>query len=155
MALVFQRGKALAYGLFGERGYPKSLNGTFRPGLLHNPALDEFTLLPGIAAVDYTVGGLHKTLDNCELALYALLVLQADAETGGDHGQLGQAPCLPHGRILGRLLQFAQVTEGPSDLITVALKVAAAIAGGSEDIGYVTCYRWFFGYTDDHGRRKV
>ena len=150
VALVLECLKALADGLLGQGGYPQALHRTFSTSLLHHPALDEFTLLPGIAAVDDAVGGLHEFLDDGELLLDALVVLQLDAETGRNHRQLRQAPGLPQRRILAGFLQLAEVAEGPGDLIAVAFEEAATVLLGSQHIGYITCYRWFLGDTDDH-----
>ena len=87
--------KSLGDSLLGERRHPKPLHGTLCARLLHDPALYEFALLPGIAAVDDAVGAVDELLDNAELPLLRRTVNKAYAEAFGHHGQLPERPVLP------------------------------------------------------------
>ena len=150
LLLVLEIVEALAYGFFGEGGYPQPFHWAGGTGFLHHPALDEFSLLSGISAVHDFLGGLHEPLYDAELLLYALVGLQFDAEAGRYHGQLSQAPCLPLGIVLMGLLQFTQVSEGPRHLVAVALQVAVMLGMGSQNVGDVPGYGGFLCYAHYH-----
>ena len=113
-------------------------------------ALDEFALLPGIAAVDNAVGRRKEALDDGKLLIYALVRLQPYAEARRQHGQSAQRPAFPLGRVVLGIFQFAQVAEGPGHLVAIALQVALALACGTQHVGYVACDAWLFGDADYH-----
>ena len=56
-----------ADALVSQRGYPQPLNRTLGLGQLHDPPLDELSLLSGITAVDDAVGGGKEFLDGVEM----------------------------------------------------------------------------------------
>ena len=145
-----QGGEALADGLLGERRYPQPLHGAAGAGLLHHPALDELALLPGIAAVDDEVGGLHQPLDDAELPLVGGVVDEPDAEAGWYHGQAVQPPGLPLRGVLVGLLQGTEVAEGPSHLVPVALHVPLLLYLCAQHLGNVPRHGRLFGYADYH-----
>ena len=148
--MVLERLEAFANGFLRQAVHPKSLHGAPRSRLLHHPSLYEFALLPGIAAVDDFIGLLHQSLDDVELLLDAFVLLELDAEARWNHRQLAEAPTLPHRRVFVRLLEFAQMAERPSHLISVALQVAVLLRLSSEYIGYFTSHRGLLGYTNHH-----
>ena len=148
--LIFQAVETLADGLLGQRGNPESLDRTFCPSLLHDPPLNQFSLLPSIATVDDAVRCLHQLLDGGELTLHPFIILQTDAETLRNHGEVPEVPTLPTGIVLIRLLQLAQMSERPSDLIAVALDVALLHVSGTQHIGDVTCHTRFLCYANNH-----
>ena len=86
-SLKFQMLEPFSYGFVSHRIDPQTINGDFSfflalycPRLLHDPALYQFTLLPGIATVDDALGILVEPLDDIELFSDAVVVLQGDAE---------------------------------------------------------------------------
>ena len=92
VSLVLELRETLADSLVSHRRYPQTADRTFRPRLLHHPALDEFSLLSGITAVDDAVSLLHESLDDGKLLLDARLVDELDAETFRYHRQRSQVP---------------------------------------------------------------
>lgn len=151
-SLWFERGETFADAFFGEGGYPQTVYGTFGTGELHDPSLYEFAFLSGIAAVDDAFGAAHELLDDVELLLYALVVFEAYAEAGGDHGELSEAPPLPVGGVVLGVFEFAEVPEGPGHLVTVAFEVTLVLLCGTEYVGYVASHAGLFCYANDHGR---
>ena len=89
---IAQLGKALADSLLRQRRNPEAFHRATRPGLLHHPALYQFSLLTGITAVYNHIGMLHEVLYRMELALVCGITNQLNAETGRYHGQASQAP---------------------------------------------------------------
>ena len=59
-------------------------------GFLHHPALNEFALLTGIAAVHYAVGFLHKAFDDVELLFVGFVVYKLYSEALGYHRQAAE-----------------------------------------------------------------
>ena len=55
--------------LLRKRGDPKAVDRAFTTCLLHDPALDQLSLLAGITAVNDHLGILHQALDYLELLL--------------------------------------------------------------------------------------
>ena len=153
-ALVFRLrlevGEGLADGLFGEAAHPEALHGAGGFGLLHHPARDELALLAGIAAVDDAVGGLHEALDDVELLLVALVGDELDAETGRYHGQRREAPALPVVAVILRLLEGAEVAEGPGHLVAVALHIAVVRGVGPQHLGNLARYTRLLSNTNYH-----
>ena len=151
--LVLQLGKALADGLVGHRRYPQPLD--WAPGacLLHHPALNEFSFLPGIAAVHDAVGGLHQAFDDGKLLLDAVVVNELDAESRRQHRQRAQRPTFPLVGVVVGFLQRAQVTERPRHLIAVALHIVLAVAGCPYDAGNVATDAWFLCYANNHAAK--
>ena len=137
VCLVFQLLEALPDRLVGHRRDPQPLHGTFRLRLLHHPPLYQLSLLPGVAAVDDAVSSLHQPLYDGELLADACVVDELDAESLRNHGQGGEAPSLPHGGVVVRLLQLAKVTEGPCHLVSVTLHVSVVRGVGADDAGDV------------------
>ena len=149
-ALVLERLESLSYGILGQTVYPESLHGTGGLCLQHHPALYEFTLLSGIAAVDYLGGLAHKLLDGAELMFHPLVGLQFDAEARWYHGQASQAPCLPQRSVVGWLLEFTQVTESPCHLISIPFHVSIPLLVSTQDMGYISCNGGFLRNTYYH-----
>ena len=149
-ALALQLGKALADGLVGHRRDPQPLHGAADLCFLHHPALDELTLLAGVAAVDDAVGLLEQPFDDGELLLHPLVFLQPDAEAGRNHGQRRQRPGPPRGRVVLGHLQLAQVAEGPRHLVAVALVVAVAARRCPDDAGDVLRHAGLLCYANNH-----
>ena len=110
----------------------------------------ELSLLAGITAVDDHVGLLHQTFDDFKLLLDATVVDELDAEAGWYHGQAAERPTLPLGSVVVRLLQGAQVSEGPRHLVSVTLHISIALGVGTQHVGNILCYAWLLRYTDDH-----
>ena len=143
--VVVQLGKALADGLFRQRRYPQTLHRAMRSRLLHHPPLDKFPFLPGIAAVDNHVRGLHQALDDAELLLVCGIVYQLDAKARGNHRQILQAPLLPVGCVFMRLLQRTKVPEGPRHLISVSLNVSVFLLPRPQHVGDIACHGGLLG----------
>ena len=123
--------KTLAYGFVGERGNPETLDRLSASGFLHHPALNQFTLLTGIAAVYYLVALLNQPLYDLELSLDALLRYHLYRELRGNHRQRAQAPSLPEGGVVMWLLETAEVPESPGHPVAVALVVSKIRAAGA------------------------
>ena len=155
VVLRLQVGKPFADGFVCHRRDPQPFHWAMGLGLLHHPTLYQFTLLAGIAAVHYAVGGLHQSLDGIELLGVALVVDELDAETFGNHGQGVEAPRLPPWRIVVGLFQGAEVAVGPRHLIPVPFHVAVMARGSPQYAGYVAGHRWFLGNTDYHTTDNV
>ena len=149
-ALRLEVGEGLADGLFGEAADPEALHGAGGFGLLHHPALDELALLAGIAAVDDAVGGLHEALDDVELLLVALVGDELDAEARRYHGQRAEAPPLPVVAVVLRLLEGAEVAEGPGHLVAVALHVAVVRGVGPQHLGNLARHTGLLSNADNH-----
>ena len=154
VGLVLEISKAFADGLVGHRRYPQTADGTLRARLLHDPALDEFTLLSGVAAVDDAVGFLHEVLNDGELFLDALVVDELDAKALRYHGQRRQTPRTPHGGVVVGFFQRTQVTKGPSDLKTVAFHISVVARRRPDNSGNVARYTGFLCNTNYHTRCK-
>ncbi len=120
-------------------------------GFLHDPSLDQLTLLAGITAIDHLIGLAYKGLDNVELSLDAFVVYKFYAESLGNHRQCAQRPPLPQVGIVGRLLECAQVTESPCHFIVTALIVAVTLDIGSQNGGNVLGDTRFLGDAKLHG----
>ena len=95
LGLVLQFLETLANTFLRKAVNPQALHGATGIGQLHHPPLYQFTLLPGIPAVDDAIGMGYQPGDCLELLLHALVALQLDAKAGRYHGQLAQAPFLP------------------------------------------------------------
>ncbi len=113
--------------------------------------MDEFALLPGIAAVHYAFCLAHESLYDVELLLHTLVVFEAYAEACGHHGELPEAPPFPVGGVVFGVFEFAEVSEGPGHLVTISFEVSLVLCGGSENGGYVACHAGLFCYANDHG----
>ena len=107
VGLVFQGSKALTYGLVCHRRYPQSLHRTLCLRHLHDPPLDELSLLSGVTTVDDAVGSLHETLYDSELFLYATVVDEFYAEARRNHRQRTEAPPFPVLSVVVGLFQGA------------------------------------------------
>ena len=150
LCLVFQVLEAFTDGFVSHRRNPKTLHGARGTSFLHHPTLNEFTLLSGITAIDDTVGSQHQFLNDGKLLLDALVILHLDAKTWRNHRQILQPPLLPFGSIFTRLLQFAQVSEGPSDLVAIAFNIALMLGVRPDDARDVACHARLFCYTNNH-----
>ena len=148
--LVLERIEALAYSLIGHRRNPQSLDRTLRSSLLHHPSLNQLTLLAGVTAVDYAVGGLHESLYNGKLSFYAVVVNKLDTETWWNHRQRRKAPMLPHVGIVVRFLQRTKMAEGPRHLVAITLHISIMGTRCAQYSSYIFGYTWFLGYTDNH-----
>ena len=80
-----QLGETFFDGFFCHRRNPQPIDRTLCRSLLHHPALDEFTFLAGIAAVDDAIGFSEKVADHPELFFHPLF--EADAEAFRNHRQ--------------------------------------------------------------------
>ena len=78
--LLFKGREALTNSLFSKRGYPQTLDRTLDTSLLHNPSLNEFTLLTSITTVYYLISLLKEFLDNSKLFLDMVLLYEFDAK---------------------------------------------------------------------------
>ena len=148
--LGFEVGKAFADGLVGHGVDPEALDGACGLSALHDPALDELTLLSGIAAVDDAFGVFHEALDGVELLLVAVVLDEFDAEAVGDHGQVVEVPRPPPGGVVVGFFEGAEVAEGPGDLVAVALHIAIVRDIGTQYACNVAPNRRFFSDTEDH-----
>ena len=142
--------KSLGDGLLRERRHPKPLHGTLCARLLHDPALYEFALLPGIAAVDDAVGAVDELLDNAELPLLRRTVNKAYAEAFGHHGQLPERPVLPCRRVVLGIFQLAEMPHSPGHLIAIAFIVTLLRLGGPEHLRNVLRLTLLFCDADNH-----
>lgn len=124
-------------------------------GTLHDPALDEFTFLAGIAAVDDGVGMLHEALYGVELFLIGRAADELDAEAVGDHGQVVEVPGPPPRGVVLWLFEGTKVAEGPGDLVAIAFHIAVVLDIGAQDARNVTANGWFFCDTDDHEKDRI
>ena len=150
LLLRTQVGEGFADGLFGEAADPEALHGAGGLGFLHDPPLYEFAFLPGIAAVDDAVGGLHEALDGAELLLITLVVNEFNAEARRYHGQRAEAPSTPLVGVVLRLFEGAEVAEGPGDLVAVAFHIAIVRGIGAQHLGNLTSHRGFLSNTNYH-----
>ena len=150
LVLRFEVRKGLADGVLRQARHPQPLHRALRPRFLHDPSLDELSLLPGIAAVDDAVGGLHQTLDGVELLLVTLVVDEFDAEPWRYHGQAAEGPPAPLVAVVLRLLQAAQVAERPRHLVPVALHVAVVRRIRTQHLGNFPRNRRFLSNTNNH-----
>ena len=148
--LTFQFGETLADGLVGHRRNPQSLHGAFRARFLHHPALNQFTLLAGVATVNDAVGLLHEPFDDGKLLLDAVVVDEFDAEARRQHRKRTQRPAFPLFGVVVRLLQRTQVAEGPRHLIAVALHVFLVVGCGADDSRDVATYAGFLCDANNH-----
>ena len=130
------------------------MNGTLGTRLLHDPALDEFTLLTSVTTVDDAISRLHQSFNDGKLLLDAFVVLQADAKAWGNHGKSRQTPRLPHGRVVFRHLQLTQVTERPRHLVAVAFHISVAAGCCPDDTGNILGHTGFLCNTNYHTRCK-
>ena len=117
---------------------------------MHHPTLDEFTLLPGITAVDDTVGCLHQFFNDAKLFLDAFLFFKLDTESWRNHRQVFQSPIFPFGGIFVRLFQFAQMAKRPRHLVAITLHEPLMLGVGSDDAGNVACHTRFLSNTNYH-----
>ena len=117
---------------------------------LHDPPLYELSLLAGVTTVDDAVGGLHESLNNSKLFLYAAVVDKLYAEARRYHGQRTEAPPLPVFGVVVGLFEGAEVSEGPCHLIAVAFHIAVTGARGSYDAGYILGNAGFLSDTYNH-----
>ena len=117
---------------------------------LHDPPLYELSLLAGITTVDDAVGGLHESLNDSKLFLYAAVVDKLYAEARRYHGQRTEAPPLPVFGVVVGLFEGAEVSEGPCHLIAVAFHIAVTGARGSYDAGYILGNAGFLSDTYNH-----
>ena len=49
-----------------------------------------------------------------------------------------------------RLLQGAKMSERPGHLVSVSFYISFFSGMSAEYFGYITCYRWLFGYANYH-----
>ena len=117
---------------------------------LHDPPLYELSLLAGITTVDDAVGGLHESLNDSKLFLYAAVVDKLYAEARRYHGQRTEAPPFPVFGVVVGLFEGAEVSEGPCHLIAVAFHIAVTGARGSYDAGYILGNAGFLSDTYNH-----
>ena len=150
LVLLLQLLKSLAYGFLSQTAYPETLNGTFCLCHLHYPALYQLALLPGIAAVYNAVRALDKPRNGLELFLHTFVGFQLNAEAFRYHGQLAQAPSLPHWRIVLWLLQLTQMAECPRNLVAVPLHKPVHGAVSSQYLGNFARNGRFLCYTNYH-----
>ena len=148
--LVAQGLESLLDGLVGHRRNPEPPHGAFGLCLLHHPALDEFTFLAGVAAVDDAIGLLHQFFNHGKLPAYALVVDQFDAKPRGQHGQRAEAPAFPHRGIVIGFFQCAQMSESPCHLIAISLHVAVVRCGGTDNTCDILGHTWFLCNTNNH-----
>ena len=135
--LVLQIVEALPDGLLGKGRHPEPVDRAFRPRLLHHPPLDQLSLLPGIAAVDDGLRVLHELLYDRELLPVCVIVYQLDSKSRRDHRKGRERPVLPLRGVVVRLLEHAQMPEGPGHLIPVTLKIPVHSRPCAEHIGYL------------------
>ena len=155
VALGAQTGKTFADGFFGHGGNPESFYRTGGTGFLHHPSLYEFSLLPGIAAVDDALGFGKELFDDVKLFFHAFF--ESYAEPLGHHGEGCERPGFPVGGILLGIFEFAEVSKGPRDLISVAFVVTGiaphpVVVRCADDFGDVGGYRRFLSNTNYHIR---
>ena len=148
--LAFQLLEAFGNGFIGHRRDPQSLHWTFRPSLLHHPSLNQFSLLPGIAAVHNFVGVLHQLLYYSKLPLYVFLMNQLNAKPLWNHGQTTQRPRLPSLGVVVWFLQGAKVSVGPCHLIAIAFNIAIARCRGTQDACNLPRHTWFLCNANNH-----
>ena len=153
--LVFQLLETFTNSVVGHRRNPQSFHGALCTRLLHHPSLNQFTLLPGITAVDNAIGLFHQSLDDGELLLDSFVFNQFDAEARWNHGKRRQAPPFPLVGVVVRFFQRAKVAESPSHLIAVAFHVSVSRAGGADDSGDVACHAGFLCNANNHVRLMI
>ena len=129
---------------------PQAVNRTFAARFLHHPALNQFALLPGIAAVDDHFGVLHQRFDDFELLFVSRVTNQFDAEAGRNHRQRSKAPPLPAFRVVVRLLERTEVPEGPCHLVAVPLDIPVHPFGRPEHLRDFACHTGLFCYANFH-----
>ena len=143
-------GETFADFFFGKRRNPETFHRFVAAGFLHHPSLNQFTFLAGITAVNHLVGLINKAFDGFELSNDALVVDKFDAETLRNHRQRAKTPRFPLFAIVVRFFEATKVSEGPSNVITVAFEVAIAANVSAQNIGDVFSNRRFLGYTYYH-----
>ena len=153
VALGAQTGKTFADGFFGHGGNPESFHRTGGTSFLHHPSLYEFSLLPGVTAVDDALGFGKELFDDVELFFHAFF--ESYAESLGHHGEGCERPGFPVGGIFFRIFEFAEVSKGPRDLISVAFVVTGiaphpVVVRCADDFGNVGGYRRFLSNTNYH-----
>ena len=149
--------ETLSDGFFRHRRNPQSFHRTLCRSLLHHPALNELTFLPGIPAIDDAFGLSEQLTDHAELFFHALF--QANAETLRDHRERRQRPRFPIRRVLLRILEFAEMAECPSHLIAVAFEITGIAPHpmalrGTDDFGNIFGYGGFLGDANNHAFRR-
>ena len=153
VALGAQTRKTFADGFFGHGGDPESFDWTGGTGFLHDPSLYEFSLLPSITAVDDALGFGKELFDDVELFFHAFF--ESYAEPLGHHGEGCERPGFPVGGIFFGIFEFAEVSKGPRDLISVAFVVTGiaphpVVVRCTDDFGDVGGYRRFLSNTNYH-----
>ena len=98
---------------------------------LHDPPLYELSLLAGVTTVDDAVGGLHESLNDSKLFLYAAVVDKLYAEARRYHGQRTEAPPFPvFGVVVGL---FEERTGAPVITAQNAAQMNTLVVGMIEE----------------------
>ena len=150
LALVFELRKPFTDSVFRQRTHPQTFHRTFATCLLIDPTLNQLSLLPGITAVNHLIGLRNQTLDHIKLLVYTLISMHFDGETCRNHRQRTQAPCFPLLRIFLRIEQRAEMTECPSNLVSVPFKISVLALISSQHSGDVLTHGRFLCYANDH-----
>ena len=143
LTLVFQLVESLTDGFFCQGRYPQPFHRTLDTRFLLHPALNQFSLLSRIAAVDNLVRLTEQPLYGIELFLYAFVLRHLYPETGRDHGQRTHGPTLPLRIVVVRVKQRAQVTKSPGYLVTVAFHVTVPLGSRAQHSGDVSTHGGF------------